>query len=133
MTIYWKGMIDMKEKMYRFMQGRYGNDNLNRFLMVATIVLWVISMFTTPILYSLGLIGLILVYFRMLSKNIYKRAAENRAYLKYENRVKAFWNQRKTHHIYKCPSCKQKIRVPKGKGKIEITCPKCRHTFIKKS
>ncbi len=130
----------MKEKMYRFMQGRYGNDNLNRFLMAATVVCWVISMFTTPYLYFLGFIGIIIVYFRMFSKNIYKRAEENRAYLKYENRVKAFFRrqksgmaQRKTHHIYKCPSCKQKIRVPRGKGRIEITCPKCRHTFIKKS
>lgn len=130
----------MKEKMYRFMQGRYGNDNLNRFLLILSVVFWVISMFTSPRLYFVGFVGLALTYFRMLSRNRYKRAAENRAYLKYENAVKASWNrwraagrQRKTHHIYGCPSCKQKIRIPKGKGRIEITCPKCRHTFIKKS
>lgn len=130
----------MKEKLYRFMQGRYGNDKLNRFLMVLTFIFFILSMFTTPALYFVGFVALIYCYFRMLSKNTYKRAAENRIYLQYEYKAKNFFNQfkknmeqRKTHHIYKCTSCKQKIRVPRGKGRIEITCPKCRTTFIKNS
>ncbi len=130
----------MKEKFYRFMQGRYGNDQLNRFLMILVMVFLVLSIFIDGPFYLLGLLGIIYTYFRMFSKNIYKRSAENTAYLKYEYKVKQWWatlkrdmKQRKTHHIYKCPSCKQKIRIPRGKGKIEIRCPKCSHTFIKKS
>lgn len=130
----------MKEKFYRFMQGRYGNDAFNRFLMIVALVLVVLSMFGVPFAYMLGLLCMVYAYFRMFSRNIYKRQAENSAYYKYEYRVKqkfATWKrdmqQRKTHHIYRCPSCKQKIRIPKGRGRIEIRCPKCSHTFIKRS
>lgn len=130
----------MKERLYKFMYGRYGNDSLNRFLLVLTIVFWVLSLFTTNYFYIIGVLLLVLMYFRMLSKNIYKRADENKVYLKYEYKVKGFFGrikrdmkQRRTHHIYKCPSCKQKIRIPRGKGKIEVTCPKCSNTFVKKS
>ena len=130
----------MKEKFYRFMQGRYGADQLSRFLMILTVVCMVLSLFGPDFFYIVGLALLIYAYFRIFSKNIYKRRVENTAYLKYEYKVRqafATWKrdmqQRKTHHIYKCPSCKQKIRVPRGKGKIEIRCPKCNQTFIKKS
>ncbi|MDD6491225.1 MAG: hypothetical protein PUG54_03230 [Firmicutes bacterium] len=130
----------MKEKLYRFMQGRYGNDQLNRFLMVLVLVCFVFSLFGLKMLYVLGIALLVYAYFRMFSKNIYKRSQENSVYLKYEYKVRQWFatlkrdmNQRKTHHIYRCPSCRQKIRIPKGKGKIEIRCPKCGQTFIKKS
>lgn len=130
----------MKEKIYRFMQGRYGNDGFNRFLMILALVLVVVSMFGVPFVYMLGVACMIYAYFRMFSRNIYKRRAENSVYMKYEYKVKqklATWKrdmkQRKTHHIYRCPSCKQKIRIPRGRGKIEIRCPKCSQTFIKRS
>lgn len=132
----------MKEKMYRFMQGRYGNDGLNRFLLIVIFVCFILSLFSgrVGIFHIIGTASLIYLYFRMLSKNIYKRRAENAVYLKYEYKVKQFFatfkrdmKQRKTHHIYRCPSCRQKIRIPRGKGKIEIRCPKCSTTFIKKS
>lgn len=130
----------MKEKLYRFMQGRYGNDQLNRFLMVLVLVCFVFSLFGLKVLYVLGIALLVYAYFRMFSKNIYKRSQENSVYLKYEYKVRQWFatlkrdmNQKKTHHIYRCPSCRQKIRIPKGKGKIEIRCPKCGQTFIKKS
>ena len=130
----------MREKIYRFMQGRYGNDQFNRFLMILALVLCVLSLFRVPFAYLLGIACLAYAYFRMLSRNIYKRRAENSVYMKYEYRIKqklATWKrdmkQRKTHHIYKCPSCKQKIRIPRGKGKIEIRCPKCNQTFIRRS
>lgn len=130
----------MKEKLYRFMQGRYGSDQLNRFLMILVIICFAVSLFGVRPFYLLGIVLLIYAYFRMLSRNIYKRSAENSAYLRYEYKVKQKFaklkrdiKQRKTHHIYKCPSCKQKIRIPRGKGKIEIRCPKCGQTFIKKS
>lgn len=130
----------MKEKFYRFMQGRYGGDQLSRFLMILTVVCMVLSLFGADFFYIIGFALLIYSYFRIFSKNIYKRRSENAIHLKYEYKVRQFWatwkrdmTQRKTHHIYRCPSCRQKIRVPRGKGKIEIRCPKCNQTFIKKS
>ena len=79
-------------------------------------------------------------YFRIFSRNVQKRYAENQAYLMKTYKIrnwfqnqKNIWQQRKVYHIYTCPSCKQKIRIPKGKGKIEVRCPKCGTTFIKKS
>ncbi len=130
----------MREKIYRFMQGRYGSDGLNRFLMILALVLMVLSVFGVPFSYLLGIVCMVYAYFRMFSRNIYKRQMENSAYMKYEYKVKqkiATWKrdmkQRKTHHIYRCPSCKQKIRIPRGRGRIEIRCPKCSQTFIKRS
>lgn len=130
----------MKERFYRFMQGRYGGDQLNRFLMIMVLVCFFLSFLGGRVLYLVGAALLVYAYFRMLSRNIYKRRAENNIYMRYEYKVRqafATWkrdmNQRKTHHIYRCPSCRQKIRIPRGKGKIEIRCPKCGQTFIKKS
>ena len=130
----------MKEKLYRFMQGRYGNDQFNRFLMILAVICFAVSLFGVRFFYLLGIALLVYIYFRMLSQNTYKRSIENSVYLRYEYKFKQKaavfkrnMKQRKTHHIYKCPSCKQKIRIPKGKGKIEIRCPKCGQTFIKRS
>ena len=130
----------MKEKLYRFMMGRYGNDQFNRFLMILAMICFILSQFRVPGVYLIGLLCLIYAYFRMLSRNTYKRSLENNKYLQYEYKVKRWFagvkrnmQQRKTHHIYKCPSCRQKIRIPRGKGKIEIRCPKCGQTFMKKS
>lgn len=135
-----KGVTEMKEKLYRFMQGRYGSDQLNRFLMILVLLCFLLSLIGGRVFYILGIALLIYAYFRMLSKNRYKRSAENSIYLRYEYKVRQKaaaitrnLKQRKTHHIYKCPSCRQKIRIPRGKGKIEIRCPKCGQTFIKKS
>lgn len=130
----------MKEKLYRFMMGRYGNDQFNRFLMILAMICCVLSLFRVPGVYLIGLLCLVYVYFRMLSRNTYKRSLENNKYLQCEYKVKRWFSglkrdmhQRRTHHIYRCPSCRQKIRIPRGKGKIEIRCPKCGQTFIKKS
>ena len=130
----------MKEKFYRFMYGRNGADQFNQFLMTLAFIFLIISFFCSNFFYLLALLLLIYCYFRMFSKNLYKRRVENSKYLQYEYKVRQFFNtqkrdfnQRKTHHIYKCPSCRQKIRIPRGKGKIEIRCPKCSTTFIKKS
>lgn len=130
----------MKEKFYRFMQGRYGGDQFNRFLMIVVLACFFISILGGKLFYLAGIALLLYAYFRMLSRNIYKRSAENAVYMRYAYKIKqkfALWTrdlkQRKTHHIYKCPSCRQKIRIPRGKGKIEIRCPKCGQTFIKRS
>lgn len=123
------------------MYGRYGADSFGRFLMIAAIVLSVLSgLLRLDILYLFAEAILLYSCFRMFSRNIYKRSAENQAYLKHTAKIRFWWHsqknlmiQRKTHHIYKCPSCRQKIRIPRGKGKIEIRCPKCGTTFIKNS
>ena len=122
------------------MMGRYGNDGLNRFLMIVALVCLVISFFGPSIFYMLGLIVMGYAYFRMFSRQTYKRALENQKFYQWEMKVKSAWKrkknefaQRKDYRIYKCPNCKQKIRVPKGRGKIAITCRKCGTEFVKKS
>lgn len=131
----------MKEKFQRFMQGRYGTDNFNRFLSVICMVFLIISMFSRHrIWFGLALALLIYNYFRMFSRNIARRYAENQKYLEMTAALRRNFfkrknelEQRKTHHIYRCPECRQKIRVPRGRGRIEIRCPKCNAKFIKKS
>ena len=131
----------MKEKFMRFMYERYGMDSLGRCLIITALVMILLSNFTRSRFLSLLSWALIIfAYYRMFSKNIYKRSAENQKYLNKTYKLRCWFGrqknmlaQRKTHHIYKCPTCKQKIRVPRGKGKIEIRCPKCSTTFIKKS
>lgn len=131
----------MKERFRRFMIGRYGVDQLSRFLMVVTLIFMLISMFTGEgFLYTLALISLCYSYYRSLSRNHNKRYQENAAYLRQYNKVRNYLlkkkhrlEQRKQYHFYGCPSCKQTIRIPRGRGRISITCPKCRAEFIKKS
>ena len=131
----------MKEKLQRFMTGRYGIDNLNRFLLICALVLCVTNMlFRSSILNTLILLVIVIMYVRMLSRNASKRYAENVKFLQLKEKVtgvfrknKANMEDRKTNHIYACPSCKQKIRIPKGKGRICITCPKCHTQFERKS
>ena len=131
----------MKEKLIRFMQGRYGVDPFTKFLMGVALVCMILSLFTRSMVWSfLILLLLVYCYFRMFSKNVSKRYAENQKYLQMTSGIRKKWaafqrdmKDRKTHHIYKCPGCKQKIRVPRGKGKIAIRCPKCQTEFIKKS
>lgn len=131
----------MKEKFQRFMTGRYGVDDLSKFLLGVAVVLCVLSLFLrSGLLNALVFLALIVLYFRIFSRNFSARSHENSVFLKYKNRVTGFWTgqinllkQRKDYHIYTCPQCKQKIRIPRGKGKIEITCPKCRNKFLKKS
>ena len=137
----------MKEKFTKFMQGRYGVDSLAKFTMGAALVCIVLAMFLGlkwpslgSVLDTLGLVSIIYTYFRILSRNIQKRYEENQKYLDstYKLRVrfakeKNLMAQRKTNHIYTCPGCGQKIRIPRGKGKIEIDCPKCHTKFIKRS
>ena len=137
----------MRDKFNKFMQGRYGVDELSRFTMGAALVLIILTMFITmfnrnlgSIFDFLGIAAIVYAYFRIFSRNIQKRYAENQAYLAKSYKIRCFFakqkdlfRQRKQYHIYKCPGCSQKIRIPRGKGKIEICCPKCGTKFIKKS
>ena len=131
----------MKERMQRFMAGRYGNDQLNQFIFIVAIISMVLEIITRQSLfYTLTLVLLILAYVRVFSRNINKRYEENMKFLQKKDAIlnkfrkqKYYAAQRRNFHIYTCPQCKQEIRIPKGKGKISITCPKCRTSFIKKS
>ena len=136
----------MKDKFYRFMQGRYGVDQFAKFTMGVALVSIVLAIFVNTgssagsLLDMLGLVAIVYTYFRIFSRNISKRAQENQKYLSATaklrqrlNKEKNMMRQRKDYHIYTCPSCGQKVRIPRGKGKIEISCPKCHSKFVKRS
>ena len=134
-------MNSFKDKMARFMYGRYGMDQLSRNLSLICLVLLIVTMFVrNNVIYMIALVGIVYTYFRVFSRNISRRSEENQKYLKFHykvvgklNKIKFRITDSKTHRIFRCPSCSQKIRVPRGKGKISIKCPKCRIEFIKKT
>jgi uncharacterized paraquat-inducible protein A len=123
------------------MAGRYGPDHLNAAIIIAALVVGIVSRFVFPtVLIYLSYLLLALAVFRMLSRNIRKRRAENDRFLRYwwpvRQKVKVFFSNlksRKTHKFYRCPSCSNLLRVPRGKGKVQITCPKCGERFVKKT
>ena len=131
----------MKQKFQNFMSGRYGVDYFSKALLYATLALCLISLFTRNRMLNLLLTaGLVFIYYRMFSKNYSRRYQENLWYLRQKDKVMHFFRrqnslaqQRKTHRIYTCPQCRQKIRIPKGHGKVQITCPQCKTAFIKRS
>lgn len=116
-----------------FMLGRYGTDKLNMAILYTGLVFVLLDMFIhqpvlnvllTAISYGLMLWAI----FRMLSRNTYKRYQENRKFMRLLERIKD-----REHRYYECPRCHQPVRVPRGKGKIAIQCPKCKEKFIKKT
>lgn len=131
----------MKEKIRQFMSGRYGVDELTRFILLFDCLLMFVSfLIRSNILNFTCIIIIALCYLRMFSKNHSQRYKENQIYLKNYNKFTSKFStsilnlkQRKFYHIYKCPSCHQKIRIPRGKGKISISCPQCKTEFIKHS
>ena len=119
--------------MRRFMAGRYGTDQLNMAILGAGLVLCIISMFIripqlnllmTTISYAL----VFWAVFRTFSRNTYKRYEENRKFRQFFDRLKD-----REHRYYTCPKCHQSVRVPRGKGKIAITCPRCRERLVRKT
>ena len=117
----------------RFMQGRYGTDKLNTAILLAGLAACVLSMFIRlPLINWLLTMGSYVLMgwaiFRSLSRNTYKRYQENRKYLRFLERIKD-----REHKYFDCPRCRQPVRVPRGKGKISITCPKCGEKFVKKT
>ena len=131
----------MGEKLRRFFMGRYGMDSLNKLIFIVTLILLAVMWFWPNRV--VGLIFWILLlfgYFRCFSRNISARYAENRKYLQLTAKTREFFRkrksrfaQRKIYKFFKCPQCRQQVRVPKGKGKINIKCPACGEQFIKKS
>ena len=126
------------------MSGRYGGDAFSNFLSLAALVVVVLGLFI-PGLFGmlLGWLGwavLIYSYYRIFSRNIPRRAAENRWFLAQRYAVqqrfagaRTRFAQRKVYRYFRCPRCRQQLRVPRGRGRISITCPKCGTSFIKKS
>ena len=131
----------MREKLRRFMIGRYGTDGLNQFLSIASLVLLLIAIVSRISLFTwLSAAPLLLCCYRTFSRNISKRTEENYKFYTLKDRVdnkfrglKEQWANRKVYHYYRCPQCRQKLRVPRGRGRIQISCPRCGTQFIKKS
>ncbi len=126
-------LASLRQKFQYFMAGRYGTDKLNMAILGAGLVICVLVMFirlpiVDLILTLLSYLLMIWAIFRMLSRNTYKRYQENRRYLRFLERLKD-----REHRYFDCPRCRQPVRVPRGKGKIAITCPKCKEKFIKKT
>lgn len=130
----------------RFMMGRYGVDQLSNFTFVVYIILIIFQMIfrrtiAGSVLMALSYAVVLLYFFRVFSRNIYKRQRENQKFLQMWNPVKNYFKYLKmcvqerkgVKKLFRCPKCHQIIRVPKGKGKIAITCPKCRFEFIKRT
>lgn len=125
----------------KLMTGRYGVDQLS----IALLISYLPFSLTAEILRVnwLNLIALALLvvcYFRIFSRNIAKRREENRKFLIWWYPFKNWFNHlfyrikdRKGHRYFKCPSCQQQVRVPKGKGNIRITCPRCKIQFVKRT
>ena len=117
----WQGI---RRGFTRFMQGRYGMDKLNSAILWISVAVAVIAMFLLGFLRLYFTIGayvlMAIAIFRALSRNTYKRYRENRWFLMQMDRLKD-----RNHKYYPCPKCRQPVRVPKGKGKIAIPCPKC--------
>ena len=128
------------QKLREFMYGRYGTDRLSIALVAGGFVCYTLYVFTRwRILYLFSLVLYGIALFRTLSRNTGKRRTENQRFMnlwyKLKNKwigVKADFEERKTYKHFKCPRCGQKIRIPRGRGKVEICCPKCSNRFVKK-
>ena len=126
-----------------FMRGRYGIDELGSFLLFVGMLLSFLSLIRINLFMWLWIPSFALIiwsYFRCFSRKIEKRRRELIGYQRIKRRVCekfTYWRrrfrERKTHKYYKCRLCKTVLRVPKGKGKIEITCPKCKGRMTKKT
>ena len=132
---------NIRAKMQRWMSGRYGYDEFSRVLSIAAIVILFLGY--VPNLQFMSAVSLVLwgwSIFRSMSRNLEKRQAERAAYLRFTGRIKGWfalrkrmWKERKTHRYFRCKQCKTVLRVPKGKGKIKITCSKCHCEIVKKT
>lgn len=130
-------------KLFQFMQNKYGNDKLNMTLIISSVVLAFLNLFfNSKLVYFVQLLCLVFFFIRFFSSNITQRTKENNAFLQFFSKLKknkyndfntVYSNERprkeKGYKYFKCHNCSAKLRVPKGKGKITITCPKCRASF----
>ncbi|HIU93569.1 MAG TPA: hypothetical protein IAD24_00275 [Candidatus Aphodomorpha intestinavium] len=134
----------MRKWLAKLMVGRYGVDPLTNFLLIVSMVILLVATLLVrnsavhSVLFTLAVALLVIGYYRIFSRKTSKRYEENQKYLRLRNRLtgrlralRDRLRQSRTHRFFKCPECGVTVRVPKGKGKIKITCPKCRATFVK--
>ena len=123
-----------------FMAGRYGGDQLNLFLIALYVILYVVFLFTRLLVFELlGTIVLVVSLFRSLSRRLDRRRAENARFLQSVRPIARRWSafraraHDKEHRYFKCPNCGQRMRVPRGKGRITVHCRSCGAAFEEKS
>ena len=134
----------MRKWLAKPMVGRYGVDPLTNFLLIVSMVILLVATLLVrnsavhSVLFTLAVALLVIGYYRIFSRKTSKRYEENQKYLRLRNRLtgrlralRDRLRQSRTHRFFKCPECGVTVRVPKGKGKIKTTCPKCRATFVK--
>lgn len=137
-------MGKFKNKLYRFMYGRYGTDTLNKFYLwayvilvlayaVVSLLMWKASELANTIVWLaytvLSSALIVLIFFRMFSRNVVKRRRENECFCGFFKLIRNRFRDRKTHVYRKCPKCKAVLRLPKAKGKHSVVCPRCRERF----
>lgn len=133
----------IKYSIARMMYGRYGNDELNFVLLISALILSVMGGIPVPFFWICSIVSillLILALCRTFSKNIFKRRRELERYLAIKNKPRNAWKlhknkkrDKKTHVYFKCPKCKAVLRVPRGKGEIIVTCPRCQERIEKRT
>lgn len=119
-------MNKWKQRINKFFQGRYGLDELGKAIIIADVIIYVLGLLLqSGLLMSLAMVGIIYAFYRVVSKQHWDRSEENRKYTHYTKLWKLRYQERKSSRIYICKSCGRYIRVPKGKGKIQVTCTAC--------
>lgn len=126
-------MKKIKDIWNRFLQGRHGLDELSKTILIAGMVLYLLGgILQNGLILTLAMMGMIYAIYRALSRNEWDRNEENRKFNRYIKLWRVKYQERKTSRIFMCKGCGRMIRVPKGKGKIQVTCPTCgRKTIIK--
>lgn len=137
-------MGKFKNKIQRFLYGRYGGDTLNNVLLgvylFIVLAYFIGSIFIPPaavkvklilslLYYVITITLFILIFYRMLSRNIAKRRRENERFCGFFRLRKNKIRDRKTHVYRKCPNCRAVLRLPRAKGKHNVVCPRCKHRF----
>ena len=130
----------IRNALQRFMYGRYGSDQLNVFLIVLYLLCYFLSVVLEFLpLYWLSLVLIFVTLFRILSRNIPARRRENAKFLQIAGPAISWFRLRRTihrdkdHRYFKCPNCGQQLRVPRGKGRITVTCRNCGASFQENS
>ena len=123
------------------MQGRNGADQLNTFLIICSFVLWFIELWAPSLVLSAAIWGLLIwAFFRMFSRNLTARRQENYKFCTWLYRVRGWFaglpgvmRERRDYRRFRCPNCGQKVRVPRGRGKVRVTCPRCGEKFERRT